>query len=141
VTGLSKKCKIQFCPLAEAEHARDPQGRTHLQLLSVFHQLAQSRSLAAVLPREVSLPPAILLVAAALLESSKKGDAYNILWALVFGFATLNILSLVAKRFDPDRNRMSFGEILAIGTVIVAVILLGWEMLYLFKILPIRLSR
>jgi len=48
---------------------------------------------------------------------------------------------LVAKRFDPDRNRMSFGEMLAIGTVIVAVILLGWEMLYLFKILPLRLSR
>ena len=34
---------------------------------------------------------------------------------------------------------MSFGEILAVGTVIVAVFLLGWEMLYLFKILPIRL--
>ena len=34
----------------------------------------------------------------------------------------------------------SFGEVLAIMTVMVAVILLGWEMLYLFKILPIRLG-
>jgi hypothetical protein len=73
-------------------------------------------------------------------ESSKKADVYNILWALVFGFATLNILSLVAKRFDPNSNRMNFGEILAVMTVVVSVVLLGWEMLYLFKILPIRLS-
>jgi hypothetical protein len=72
-------------------------------------------------------------------QSSKKGDVYNILWALVFGFATLNILSLVAKRFDPDRNRMSFGEIMAVMTVLVSVVLLGWEMLYMFKILPLRL--
>ena len=73
-------------------------------------------------------------------SSSKKGDVYNILWALVFGFATLNILSLVAKRFEPNQNRMTFGEIMAIMTVVVSVFLLGWEMLYLFKILPIRLS-
>lgn len=73
-------------------------------------------------------------------SSSKKGDAYDLLWAVVFGFATLNILSLVAKRFDPDRNRISFGEMMAVLTVIVAVFLLGWEMLYLFKVLPIRLS-
>lgn len=91
--------------------------------------------------RPLSLPSLALLGAFTFLEESKKGDVYNILWALVFGFATLNILSLVAKRFDPDRNRMSFGEIMAVMTVVVAVILLGWEMLYMFKILPIRLSR
>lgn len=70
----------------------------------------------------------------------KKGDIYNILWALVFGFATLNILGLVARRFEPSRNRMSFGEVLAITVVIVSVVLLGWEMLYLFHILPIKLT-
>ncbi|HXY47912.1 MAG TPA: hypothetical protein VEI01_00585 [Terriglobales bacterium] len=80
-------------------------------------------------------------LAAALLQSSdKKEDVYNILWALVFGFATLNILSLVTKRFEPERNRMTYGEMLAVGTVCVSVLLLGWEMLHLFKILPIRLS-
>jgi len=84
--------------------------------------------------------PPFALIALLFFESSKKGDAYNILWAVVFGFATLNILSLVAKRFEPHPNRMSFGEVLAIMTVVIAVILLGWEMLYLFKILPIRLS-
>ncbi len=100
-----------------------------------------SRALAKLFRRDLPLPSVAVLGVATLFESSKKGDAYNLLWALVFGFATLNILSLVAKRFDPDRNRMTFGEMLAIGTVIVAVFLLGWEMLYLFKILPIRLSR
>ena len=71
---------------------------------------------------------------------NKKGDVYNILWALVFGFATINILSLVGRRFDPDRTRLNFGELLAILVVVVSVLLLGWEMLFLFKILPIKLQ-
>ena len=87
------------------------------------------------------IPSFTALSAVAIFESSdKNGDVYNILWTLVFGFATLNILSLVVKRFEPHHNRMSFGEILAVGTVIVAVFLLGWEMLYLFKVFPIKLS-
>jgi hypothetical protein len=103
-----------------------------LQLLTFTTQLTP------VLLRQI--PSAAIFSAIAIFESSdKKGDVYNILWALVFGFATLNILSLVAKRFEPHHNRMSFGEILAVLTVVVAVFLLGWEMLYLFKILPIRL--
>jgi len=69
----------------------------------------------------------------------KKGDIYNVLWALVFGFATLNILGLVARRFEPSRNRLNFGETIAILVVIVSIILLGWEMLNLFKIFPIKL--
>ncbi|HEX3354788.1 MAG: hypothetical protein ACRD3H_16880 [Terriglobales bacterium] len=73
-------------------------------------------------------------------ELDKKGDVYSILWALVFGFATLNILGLVAKRFEPSsRNRLNFGETLAILVVVVSIILLGWEMLNLFKIFPIKL--
>ncbi len=72
-------------------------------------------------------------------DSDKKGNVYNILWALVFGFATLNILGLVARRFEPDRSRLSFGETIAIMVVIVSIVLLGWEMLNLFKIFPIKL--
>ncbi|MGH9504756.1 MAG: hypothetical protein ACRD20_18035 [Terriglobales bacterium] len=74
-------------------------------------------------------------------EFGKRGDIYNILWALVFGFATLNILGLVARRFEPNRNRLNFGETIAIMVVIVSIILLGWEMLGLFKIFPIKLQR
>ncbi len=70
----------------------------------------------------------------------KKGDAYNILWALVFGFATLNILGLVARRFEPERTRMSFGEVLAIMVVVVSIVLLGWEFLNLMHIFPIQLK-
>ena len=72
-------------------------------------------------------------------ELDKKGDIYNILWALVFGFATLNILGLVARRFEPSRNRLNFGETIAILVVVVSIVLLGWEMLNLFKIFPIKL--
>ena len=77
----------------------------------------------------------------ALLEygSDKKTDVYNILWVLVFGFATLNILSLVGKRYEPNRSRLSFGESIAIMVVVTSVLLLGWEMLNLFKIFPLKL--
>jgi len=79
------------------------------------------------------------LLAMALEDAGRKGDVYSILWVLVFGFATLNILGLVARRFEPARNRLNFGETLAILVVVVSIILLGWEMLNLFKIFPIKL--
>ena len=72
--------------------------------------------------------------------SSKKSNVYNILWVLVFGFATLNILGLVARRFEPRRSSLNFGEILAITVTVVSVILLGWEMLSLFHIFPIKIQ-
>ena len=81
------------------------------------------------------LPPSALIL---LSRFSRGGDAFNILWALVFGFATLNILSLVTRRFEPNRNRMSPGELMAVATVVVSVLLLGFEMLGLFHILPLR---
>lgn len=72
--------------------------------------------------------------------SSKKSNVYNILWVLVFGFATLNILGLVARRFEPRRSSLNFGELLAITVTVVSVILLGWEMLSLFHIFPIKIQ-
>lgn len=84
---------------------------------------------------------AMSLQAAWLSESfDKKSSAYNVLWIAVFGFATLNILALVGRRFEPSRNRLSFGETLAIMVVIMSIVLLGWEMLYVFHILPIQLA-
>jgi uncharacterized membrane protein YczE len=71
--------------------------------------------------------------------SNKKNDIFNILWVLVFGFATLNILSLVARRFEPHRNRLSFGETMAIGVVLMSVVLLGYELATVFKIFPLKL--
>jgi hypothetical protein len=72
--------------------------------------------------------------------SGKKDNVYNILWVLVFGFATLNILGLVARRFEPRRSSLQFGEILAITVTVVSVVLLGWEMLSLLHIFPIKLQ-
>jgi hypothetical protein len=69
-----------------------------------------------------------------------KGDVFNILWVLVFGFATLNILGLVARRFEPNRTRMSFGEMLAVLVVVVSFLLLSWEMMNLLHIFPIKLK-
>ena len=79
-----------------------------------------------------------VLPAMFLLRSTREG-IYNILWALVFGFATLNILSLGARRFEQTRG-LNFGEILAVLVVLVSIVLLAWEMLYLFHILPIQLT-
>jgi len=80
-------------------------------------------------------------LAAALFYRGTRQDVYNILWAVVFGFATLNILSLAARRFEPGRRGLSFGEMMAVLVVFMSLFLLGWEMLNLFHVFPIRLSR
>jgi len=80
-------------------------------------------------------------VALTLLYRGSRQDVYNILWAVVFGFATLNILSLAARRFEPGRRGLSFGELMAVMVVLISVFLLGWEMLNLLHIFPIKLKR
>ncbi|MGA7077721.1 MAG: hypothetical protein WBQ43_21280 [Terriglobales bacterium] len=80
-----------------------------------------------------------VLPAMFLLRTTRE-EIYNILWALVFGFATLNILSLGARRFEREKGGLNFGEILAILVVVVSIFLLAWELLYVFGILPIRLT-
>lgn len=79
------------------------------------------------------IPPAILVF-------NTREEVYNILWTLVFGFATINILSLGARRFEAQKRGLNFGEVLAILIVVISILLLGWEMLYVFHILPIRLA-
>src|SRR6202158_761781 len=71
--------------------------------------------------------PAVL--PAMFLLRSTREEIYNILWALVFGFATLNILSLGARRFEAGKTGLNFGEILAILVVLGSVILLAWGVL------------
>jgi len=83
---------------------------------------------------------AISVLPALFIFRTTRDEIYNILWALVFGFATIDILSLGARRFEQEKGGLSFGEILAILVVVVSIVLLGWELLYLFHILPIRLT-
>jgi len=78
-------------------------------------------------------------MAIALLYRATRQDVYNILWAVVFGFATLNILSLAARRLEPTRRGLSFGELMAVMVVLLSIFLLGWEMLNLFHVFPIKL--
>jgi hypothetical protein len=78
-------------------------------------------------------------VAVAIFYRGSRQDVYNILWAVVFGFATLNILSLAARRMEPARRGMTFGELLAVMVVLISVFLLGWEMLTIFHVFPLKL--
>ena len=70
-------------------------------------------------------------------RAAARQDAYNMLWAVLFGFATLNILGLAARRAEPRRG-LSFGEIMAILVVLLSMFLLGWEMLRIFHIFPLK---
>ncbi len=82
-----------------------------------------------------------LSIAAAAFYRGSRQDVYNILWVVVFGFATLNILGLAARRMEPSKRGMSFGEILAVMVVFIAIFLLGWELLNMLHIFPIRMRR
>jgi hypothetical protein len=74
-------------------------------------------------------------------DVSPRSDIYNILWAVVFGFATLNILSLASRRFEPNRRGLTFGELMAVLVVLLSLFLLGSELLSVFHIFPIKLQR
>jgi membrane protein insertase Oxa1/YidC/SpoIIIJ len=98
---------------------------------AVFAMYTATRATAAVL----------VGLAMAFASHESRQDVYNILWAVVFGFATLNILSLATRRMEPGRRRMTFGELMAVMLVVVSVFLLGWELLNLLHIFPIKLKR
>ena len=82
---------------------------------------------------------AVLASLTVIFYRGSRQDVYNILWAVVFGFATLNIISLAARRLEPTRRGLSFGELMAVMVVLLSIFLLGWEMLNMFHIFPIQL--
>ena len=99
--------------------------------------------LAIEIPVLICLPPhAIGTISLGMVSAASNGsrqDVYNILWAVVFGFATLNILGLASRRMEPGRRRLSFGEMMAVMVVLVSIFLLGWELLSLLHVFPIKL--
>jgi phosphatidylserine synthase len=101
--------------------------------------MGQARGWGAISARAAQAATFGAMPALFLLRSTRQ-EVYNILWALVFGFATINILSLGARRFEQEKGGLNFGEMLAILVVVVSIVLLGWELLYQFGILPIRLN-
>src|SRR5258708_20575506 len=54
-------------------------------------------------------------------HASRRNDVYNILWAVVFGFATLSILRLAARRFEPNPRILPFGESMAGLAVLLSI--------------------
>lgn len=111
--------------------------------MSLFSRVSRTTR-AALTVYPVARTYAAMFLGVATTVLSRRGpdqNVYNILWAVVFGFATLNILSLAARRFEPSRRGLSFGELLAVMVVVMAIFLLGWEMLSLFHVFPIKLHR
>lgn len=100
-----------------------------------------ARTVLAVYPVARASAAILFGMAVSMFYRGSREDVYNILWSVVFGFATLNILSLAARRTEPGRRRLSFGEVMAVGVVVLSVFLLGWELLGLLHIFPIRLKR
>lgn len=84
-----------------------------------------------------------LAVAAAMLlrNENRESDLYTILWAAVFGFATLNIVNLAARRSEPSHRGLTFGELMAVLIVLLSIFLLGWELLGMLHIFPIKIQR
>jgi hypothetical protein len=103
-------------------------------LISGFTRTTQA--LIALYPAARTCTAIAFSMAVAAFYRGSRQDVYNILWAVVFGFATLNILSLAARRMEPARRGLSFGELMAVAVVVVAIFLLGWEMLTCFTSFP-----
>jgi hypothetical protein len=113
-----------------------------LAAISLISGLTRTTRVAVAIYPMVRASAAVLFgVAVAVFYRGSRDDIYNILWAVVFGFATINILSLAARRFEPGRRGLTFGELLAVTVVLLSVFLLGWEMLNLLHIFPIRIKR
>jgi len=98
-----------------------------------------TRAAVAIYPAARAFATLFCGIAIAVFYRGSRQDAYDVLWAVVFGFATLNILALAARRMEPGRRGLSFGEVMAVGTVVLSIILLSWEMLSSLHIFPIKL--
>lgn len=125
--------------MAEIDHSA--RGFNLISSLTRISFTRTAQAALAVYPAARAQATVIFGMAVALFYRGTKEDVYNILWAVVFGFATLNILSLAARRYEPTRRGLSFGELMAVMVVIISVILLALEMLNLFHIFPIKLHR
>ena len=110
---------------------------TAATLITTFSRA--SRTALAIYPAAGGLAAALVGMVSLVLLRGSRQDVYDILWAVVFGFATLNILGLAARWMEPSKRGLSFGEFMAVMVVLMSIFLLGWEMLNIFHIFPIRL--
>src|SRR5258708_32313535 len=90
-----------------------------MALLSGFSRT--TRAAMAAYPVVRSQTPIVFGFILALQYRGSRGAIYNILWAVVFGFATLNILSLAAKRLEPRHRGLGFGALRAVRVGLLAM--------------------
>ena len=140
VTRAEKKCNILTCGIQSVLFSLGPMAlsSTTWMMSGVARTTRAALSLHTLLRAQPALVASLMLLQR---HSSRRDDVYNILWAVVFGFATLNILSLAARRFEPNRRGLTFGELMAVLVVLLSIFLLGWELLGVFRIFPIKLER
>jgi hypothetical protein len=142
LTDGDKTSKLKFRPESRAEPQNMDFGRLVRAVpgtcCSLLFALGRAQGWALSGPRPIHA--LAVLASPAVFLFTTRDEVYNILWVLVFGFATINILSLGARRFEAHKRGLNFGEVLAILIVVISIVLLAWEMLYVFHILPIRLS-
>lgn len=98
-----------------------------------------TRVAAAIYPAARAYATLFFGIAVAAFYRQPQRAAYDVLWVVVFAFATLNILGLAARRMEPGHRGLSFGELMAVGVVVLSVILLAVEMLGSLHIFPIKL--
>ena len=142
VNQLGKGCNIHLIGSLGDIAATAHQNMGFTSATSLIAGVVRGAGSAATLYEATRSSAAVVFsVAAAILYRGSRQDIYNVLWAVVFGFATLNILTLAGRRLEPSRRGLTFGELMAVMVVIISVILLGWEMLGFLHIFPIRLRR
>ena len=132
---------ISFGPAPAAGFGGPLNLRMALTTTTLISAVGRTKAVLAFYPVARAYAAMVLPVAAAIFYRGSRQDVYNILWVVVFGFATLNILSLAARRMEPARRGLSFGELMAVSVVVLSVILLIWEMLNYFHVFPIHLRR
>jgi hypothetical protein len=141
VNPAQKTCNIPILSRGLKVDRWGPLGTWGLAVLLISGISRSTRAVLALVAVARASVTVVFGIAAAVFYRGSRQDVYNILWAVVFGFATLNILSLTARRMEPKRRGLTFGEVMAVGVVVISVFLLGWEMLSLMHIFPIQLKR
>ena len=141
VNHILKRCKINSGPRLASGFPGPFEPMALSTAFSLFAGLTRTtRAALTVYPLARLYAGVLFGVAVSMFYRGSREDVYNILWAVVFGFATLNILTLAARRLEPTRRGLSFGELMAVVVVLLSVFLLGWEMLNLFHVFPIKLK-
>ncbi len=132
-------CHVKRCNILTLATLPNERSAYILGAVVVIVSLARETPVLIGICMDAPATGSVVVGAMAAIYYGSRQDLYNILWAVVFGFATLNILGLASRRMEPGRRGLSFGEMMAVMVVLVSIFLLGWELVSLLHIFPIKL--